>query len=79
MKANPATGGKGVAVAGVVVSSLFTLIFTALAVVLVIVAIPNIVEARKNAQVNACKANLRTLEFAIQQWALKKASATIPR
>ena len=36
------------------------------------VAIPNLIKARINAQVNACKANLRTIEFAIQQWALEK-------
>ena len=75
MKANPAIGGKGVAVAGVVVSSLFTLVFTVLTVVLVIVAIPNIQEARKEAQINACKSNLRTMEFAIAQWALEKRKA----
>ena len=58
--------------AGVVVSSLFTLIFTVLTVVLVIAAIPNIKEAHKEAQINACRSNLRTIEFAIQQWALEK-------
>ena len=60
MKANPAIGGKGVAVAGVVVSSLFTLIFTVLTVVFLImrtsqenVPIPNIQEAPKEAQTSA--------------------------
>ena len=75
MKANPAIGGRGG-------SSGFESIYTyfyGLGSGLGNCSIPNIVEARKNAQVNACKANLRTLEFAIQQWALKKASATIPR
>ena len=75
MKANPAIGGKGVAVAGVVVSSLFTLIFTVLTVVLVIVAIPNIQEARKEAQTSACKANLKTIEMAIAQRSLENRKA----
>ena len=61
--------------AGVVVSSLFRLIFTALTVVLVIVAIPNIKEARKEAQISACKSNLRTMEGAIMMWALEKRKA----
>jgi competence protein ComGC len=69
MKANPAVGGKGIAVAGVVVSSLFSL----LTVMLVIaVAIPNLIKARTNAQVRACQSNMRTIEFAISQWALDK-------
>ena len=61
--------------AGVVVSSLFTLIFTVLTVVLVIVAIPNLQEARKQAQINACRSNLHTMEGAIMQWALEKRKA----
>ena len=39
------------------------------------VAIPNLVKAKRNAQVNGCKANLRTIEFAIAQWSLEKRKA----
>ena len=48
------------------------MIVVAIIGLLAAVAIPNLIKARKNAQVNACKANLRTIEFAIQQWALEK-------
>ena len=48
------------------------MIVVAIIGLLAAVAIPNLIKARKTAQVNACKANLRTLEFAIQQWALEK-------
>jgi competence protein ComGC len=72
MKANPAAGGKGIAVAGVAVSSLFSLFIVMLVVV---VAIPNLAKARKNSQIHACQSNLRTIEFAIQQWAIDKRKA----
>ena len=48
------------------------MIVVAIIGLLAAVAIPNLIKARKTAQVNACKANLRTIEFAIQQWALEK-------
>ena len=48
------------------------MIVVAIIGLLAAVAIPNLVRAKKNAQVNGCKANLRTIEFAITQWALEK-------
>ena len=48
------------------------MIVVAIIGLLAAVAIPNLIKARKTAQVNACKANLRPIEFAIQQWALEK-------
>jgi hypothetical protein len=39
------------------------------------VAIPNLLKAKKNAQVNGCKANLRTIEANIIQWSLDKRKA----
>ena len=48
------------------------MIVVAIIGLLAAVAIPNLIKARKTAQVNACKSNLRTIEFAIQQWALEK-------
>jgi len=48
------------------------MIVVAIIGLLAAVAIPNLVKAKKNAQVNGCKANLRTIEFAIAQWSLEK-------
>ena len=36
------------------------------------VAIPNLIKARKTAQVGACRANLKTMESAITQWSIEK-------
>ena len=47
------------------------MIVVAIIGLLAAVAIPNLIKARKNAQVNACKANLRTLEFEIQEFGFK--------
>ena len=43
------------------------------------IAIPNFVRARTTAQKNACIANLRQIESAVQQWALenKKSAASV--
>ncbi len=51
------------------------MIVVAIIGLLAAVAIPNLVKAKRNAQVNGCKANLRTIEFAISQWALEKRKA----
>ena len=51
------------------------MIVVAIIGLLAAVAIPNLVKAKKNAQVNGCKANLRTIEFAITQWSLEKRKA----
>ena len=48
------------------------MIVVAIIGLLAAVAIPNLVKAKKSAQVNGCKANLRTIEFAIAQWSLEK-------
>ena len=51
------------------------MIVVAIIGLLAAVAIPNLGRAKKNAQVNGCKANLRTIEFAITQWGLEKRKA----
>jgi prepilin-type N-terminal cleavage/methylation domain-containing protein len=51
------------------------MIVVAIIGLLAAVAIPNLVKAKKSAQVNGCKANLRTIEFAITQGALEKRKA----
>jgi prepilin-type N-terminal cleavage/methylation domain-containing protein len=51
------------------------MIVVAIIGLLAAVAIPNLVKAKRNAQVNGCKANLRTIEFAISQWSLEKRKA----
>mgnify|MGYP000950197951 CR=1 FL=1 len=51
------------------------MIVVAIIGLLAAVAIPNLVKAKKNAQVNGCKANLRAIEFAIVQWSLEKQKA----
>ena len=72
IKSNPATGGKGIAIAGAVVSGVFSLMLVGLAGLIAAIAIPNIKEARNNAQVNGCKASLRTIDLAIAEWSLEK-------
>ena len=72
IKSNRATGGKGIAVAGAVVSGVFTLMLVGLTGLIAAIAIPNIKEARKNAQATGCKVNLRTIQMAINMWALEK-------
>ena len=51
------------------------MIVVAIIGLLAAVAIPNLIKARKTAQINACKTNLRTIEFTIGQWALEKRKA----
>ena len=51
------------------------MIVVAIIGLLAAVAIPNLVKNRKQAQVRACQANLKTMEFAITQWALDKRKA----
>ena len=75
IKSNPATGGKGIAVAGAVVSGVFSLMLVGLIILIAAIAIPNIKEARKNAQTTACKTNLRTIEMTITEWSLEKRKA----
>jgi len=48
------------------------MIVVAIIGLLAAVAIPNLIKARKTAQVGACKSNLRAMEGAITQWALEK-------
>ena len=48
------------------------MIVVAIIGLLAAVAIPNLIKARKTAQIQACKTNLRTIEFSISQWALEK-------
>jgi type II secretory pathway pseudopilin PulG len=47
------------------------MIVVALLGLLAAVAIPNFIRSRTNAQTNACISNLRTIDYAIQQWALE--------
>ena len=48
------------------------MIVVAIIGLLAAVAIPNLIKARKNAQVEACNINLRTIHSTTQQWAFEK-------
>ena len=48
------------------------MIVVAIIGLLAAVAIPNLIKARKTAQITACKSNLRAIEGAIGQWAIEK-------
>jgi len=52
------------------------MIVVAIIGLLAAIAIPNFVKARENAQVNACIANLKQIDGAIQTWALETKQAT---
>lgn len=51
------------------------MIVVAIIGLLAAVAIPNLIKARKTAQITACKNNLITIEFSIGQWAIEKRKA----
>ena len=51
------------------------MIVVAIIGLLAAVAIPNLLKAKKNAQVNGCKANLQVIESAIIQWSFEKRKA----
>ena len=51
------------------------MIVVAIIGLLAAIAIPNFVKARTSAQVNACIANLKQIEGAIEQWALEQKKA----
>ena len=51
------------------------MIVVAIIGLLAAVAIPNLIKARTNAQIRACQSNMRTIEFAIQEWAIDKRKA----
>jgi len=57
----------------------FTLIEIMISVLLIgllaTIAIPNFIRSRKTAQTNACISNLRTIDYAIQQWAIEQKQA----
>jgi prepilin-type N-terminal cleavage/methylation domain-containing protein len=57
----------------------FTLIETMITVLLIgllaVIAIPNFLRSRTTAQTNVCISNLRTIDYAIQQWALEQKKA----
>ena len=48
------------------------MIVVAIIGLLAAVAIPNLIKARKTAQITACKSNLRAIEGAIVQWSVEK-------
>jgi prepilin-type N-terminal cleavage/methylation domain-containing protein len=48
------------------------MIVVAIIGLLAAVAIPNLMKARKTAQITACKSNLRAIEGAIVQWSVEK-------
>jgi prepilin-type N-terminal cleavage/methylation domain-containing protein len=60
--------------------SAFTLveimIVVAIIGLLAAIAIPNFVKARENSQINACIANLKQIDGAIQTWALEQKKNT---
>jgi len=51
------------------------MIVVAIIGLLAAVAIPNLIKARKTAQVSACRSNLHAMEGAITQWVLEKRKA----
>ena len=51
------------------------MIVVAIIGLLAAVAIPNLIKARKTAQVSACRSTLHAMEGAITQWALEKRKA----
>ena len=51
------------------------MIVVAIIGLLAAIAIPNFVKARTTAQTNACIANLKQIEGAIEQWALEQKKA----
>ena len=51
------------------------MIVVAIIGLLAAVAIPNLIKARKTAQISACRSNLHAMEGAITQWALEKRKA----
>ena len=52
------------------------MIVVAIIGLLAAIAIPNFVKARENSQINACVANLKQIDGAIQTWALETKAAT---
>jgi prepilin-type N-terminal cleavage/methylation domain-containing protein len=52
------------------------MIVVAIIGLLAAIAIPNFVRARENSQINACVANLKQIDGAIQTWALEQKKAT---
>jgi len=52
------------------------MIVVAIIGLLAAIAIPNFVRARENSQINACIANLKQIDGAIQTWALETKQAT---
>jgi prepilin-type N-terminal cleavage/methylation domain-containing protein len=52
------------------------MIVVAIIGLLAAIAIPNFVKARENSQINACIANLKQIDGAIQTWALEQKKKT---
>jgi hypothetical protein len=65
-----ALSGMGMATAGLI-TGYFSLVSIFMVGMLAAIAIPNFVVARKKAQLNACQANLRTLQAGKESWALQ--------
>ena len=52
------------------------MIVVAIIGLLAAIAIPNFVKARENSQINACIANLKQIDGAVQTWALEQKKKT---
>ncbi len=70
-QSNGALGGQGLAIAGLVTGYLGILWAVIFIPMMMAIAIPNFVQARNTAQMNACINNLRQIDAAKQEWALE--------
>jgi hypothetical protein len=73
--------GQGLAIGGLVTGYLGILVAVVMIPTLIAIAIPNFVRARQTVQENVCINNLRMIDAAKQQWALKqgKTSTDTPK
>jgi general secretion pathway protein G len=80
-RAAGALEGKGVALAGLITGYLSIALSVFILPLMLAIAIPNFVKARKMVQTTQCVINLRQLESAKEQWAQehKKEPADIPQ
>jgi len=66
-----ALAGQGMALAGLITGYVSIGLSVFLLPMMLAIAIPNFVQARKTAQMNACINNLRQIDAAKQEWALE--------
>jgi len=80
-RSDGALTGQGLAIGGLVMGYIAIVLSLIIIPVLLAVAIPNFVQARKHAQRQACISNLRAIEGAKAQWAVehKNVPADVPK